>query len=168
MERVKQGFRAGLKLVWILCVPLFLAYFLAGRYLVFLFMDNSTGPAIDTGIQFLRILSPFYFVVSAKLVADGILRGAGLMRNFMIATFTDLILRGTGHWTGKSLRFHRNLVRMARSAGPSQCACLYGSINVDLGIRKKKHKIQSSMNQKKEPEFQTPFLISVVNSHYCF
>ena len=93
MERVKQGFRAGLKLVWILCVPLFLAYFFAGRYLVFLFMDNSTGPAIDTGIQFLRILSPFYFVVSAKLVADGILRGAGLMRNFMIATFTDLILR---------------------------------------------------------------------------
>ncbi len=93
MDRVKQGFRAGLKLVWILCVPLFLAYFFAGRYLVFLFMDNSTGPAIDTGIQFLRILSPFYFVVSAKLVADGILRGAGLMRNFMIATFTDLILR---------------------------------------------------------------------------
>lgn len=93
MDRVKQGFRAGLKLVWILCVPLFLAYFFAGRYLVFLFMDNSTGPAIDTGIQFLRILSPFYFVVSAKLVADGILRGAGLMKNFMIATFTDLILR---------------------------------------------------------------------------
>ena len=93
MERVKEGFRAGLKLVWILCLPLFLAYFFAGRYLVFLFMDNSTGPAIDTGIQFLRILSPFYFVVSAKLVADGILRGAGLMRNFMIATFTDLILR---------------------------------------------------------------------------
>ena len=93
MERVKEGFRAGLKLVWLLCLPLFLAYFFAGRYLVFLFMDNSTGPAIDTGIQFLRILSPFYFVVSAKLVADGILRGAGLMRNFMIATFTDLILR---------------------------------------------------------------------------
>ena len=43
--------------------------------------------------QFLRILSPFYFVVSAKLVADGILRGVGLMKNFMIATFTDLILR---------------------------------------------------------------------------
>ena len=93
MDRVKEGFLAGLKLVWLLCLPLFLAYFFAGRYLVFLFMDNSTGPAIETGIQFLRILSPFYFVVSAKLVADGILRGAGLMRNFMIATFTDLILR---------------------------------------------------------------------------
>ena len=42
---------------------------------------------------FLRILSPFYFVVSVKLVADGILRGCGLMVRFMIATFTDLILR---------------------------------------------------------------------------
>ena len=41
----------------------------------------------------LRILSPFYFVVAAKLAADGVLRGAGLMKPFMIATFTDLILR---------------------------------------------------------------------------
>ena len=42
---------------------------------------------------FLRILSPFYFVVSLKLVTDGILRGCGMMVRFMIATFSDLILR---------------------------------------------------------------------------
>ncbi len=91
--RIRQGFRAGLKLVWVLCLPLFLAYFLAGRWLLYLFMDNPAGTAIQTGILFLRILSPFYFVVSTKLVADGILRGAGLMKQFMAATFTDLILR---------------------------------------------------------------------------
>ena len=39
------------------------------------------------------ILSPFYFVVSTKLTADGILRGSSAMKQFMIATFTDLILR---------------------------------------------------------------------------
>ena len=44
-------------------------------------------------MTFLRILSPFYFVISAKLVGDGILRGAEMMNRFMIATFTDLILR---------------------------------------------------------------------------
>lgn len=44
-------------------------------------------------MQFLRIVSPFYFVVSCKLVSDGVLRGAGLMKEFMVATFTDLILR---------------------------------------------------------------------------
>ena len=92
-DRVKAGFSAGLKLVWSLCVPLTALYFLWGRGLMGFFLDEPTEQALDTGIMFLRVLSPFYFVVSAKLVADGILRGAGLMKQFMTATFTDLILR---------------------------------------------------------------------------
>lgn len=91
--RVKEGFLAGRKMVWMLCVPLAALYFFAGRILLYLFMDEPTGTAITTGIQFLKILAPFYFVVSLKLVADGILRGAGYMGEFMVATFTDLILR---------------------------------------------------------------------------
>ena len=92
-ERVRQGFRAGLKLVWLLSLPLFLLYFFLGKQLLYIFLDNPTGQAMQVGIQFLRVLSPFYFVISAKLVSDGILRGAGLMKQFMVATFTDLILR---------------------------------------------------------------------------
>ena len=93
LERVKEGFQAGLKLVWILCVPLTLLYFTGGRGLMGFFLKEPTEAALNSGFIFLRILSPFYFVVSAKLVADGILRGAGRMQYFMIATFTDLILR---------------------------------------------------------------------------
>ena len=93
MDRVKEGFGAGRNLVWLLCVPLVVLYFFFGRFLLLLFMNDPQGPAIDIGMLFLRILSPFYFVVSVKLVADGILRGCGLMVRFMIATFTDLILR---------------------------------------------------------------------------
>ena len=92
-ERVRQGFRAGLKLVWMLSVPLVALYLLCSSTVLRLFLDNPTGQAMQVGIQFLRILSPFYFVISAKLVSDGILRGAGLMKQFMAATFTDLILR---------------------------------------------------------------------------
>ena len=92
-ERVRQGFRAGLKLVWMLSIPLTLLYFLAGKQLLYIFLDNPTGKAMQVGLQFLRVLAPFYVVVSAKLVSDGILRGAGLMRQFMTATFLDLILR---------------------------------------------------------------------------
>ena len=92
-ERVKEGFRAGVKLVWIICVPLVLLYLFAGKYLVYAFLDTPSEAALSTGITFLRILSPFYFVVSLKLVSDGVLRGAGMMKKFMIATFTDLILR---------------------------------------------------------------------------
>ena len=92
-KRIRDGFKAGLKMVWIISIPLVLLYFFAGKQLLYLFLDNPTNTAIHTGIMFLCILSPFYFVVSTKLVADGILRGAGLMSRFMITTFTDLILR---------------------------------------------------------------------------
>ena len=93
LPRVKEGFRAGLKLVWILSIPLVAAYLIAGRYLIYLFLEHPTGIAMDTALLFLRIVAPFYFVVSAKLVSDGILRGAGMMKQFMAATFTDLVLR---------------------------------------------------------------------------
>ena len=93
IDRIHKGFKAGLKMVWIISIPLVLLYFFAGKWLLYLFLDNPTTDAINTGITFLCILSPFYFIVSTKLVADGILRGSGLMGRFMIATFTDLILR---------------------------------------------------------------------------
>lgn len=92
-ERVRAGFFAGVRLVWLLSIPLIVLYFFGGRMLLLLFMETDSVLALSTGITFLRILSPFYFVISAKLVADGILRGAGMMKRFMIATFTDLILR---------------------------------------------------------------------------
>ena len=92
-ERVRSGFSAGLKLVWLICVPLVLLYIIGGEMLVAFFLKEPTQAALSNGFLFLRILSPFYFVASAKLVADGILRGAGMMKQFMIGTFTDLILR---------------------------------------------------------------------------
>ena len=92
-ERIREGFRAGIKIVWTLGLPLALLYFFAGEPLIRFFIDQPSQTAIDTGVTYLRILAPFYFVVSAKLVADGVLRGAELMNQFMFATFTDLILR---------------------------------------------------------------------------
>lgn len=92
-DRVKSGLHAGLKLVWCICIPIVILYVCFGHYLLLLFMDSTSAEALLTGKQFLWILSPFYFVVSAKLVTDGVLRGAGAMKAFMAATFTDLILR---------------------------------------------------------------------------
>lgn len=92
-ERIRECFRAGIKMVWCLCIPFCILYIVFGRYLLLLFMEKDSASALMTGMQFLWILSPFYFVVSAKLVADGILRGISAMKQFMIGTFTDLILR---------------------------------------------------------------------------
>ena len=92
-ERIRAGARAGVRMVMSLCVPLVLLYGLFGGRLMLLFIENPDGEAMRSGLAFLRIVSPFYFVVSIKLVLDGVLRGAGCMREFMIGTFTDLVLR---------------------------------------------------------------------------
>lgn len=92
-ERVQEGHKAGIRMVWLLCVPLAVAYFFFGDGLIRLFLEEGTADAMNTGITFLKIVAPFYFVVSMKLVTDGVLRGSGRMREFMAATFSDLILR---------------------------------------------------------------------------
>ena len=92
-DRIRAGFGAGIRLVWMLCIPIVFVYLLFGKMLVGFFMDAPTDAALSSGIWFLRIVAPFYFVISVKLVADGILRGAGQMQKFMISTFTDLLLR---------------------------------------------------------------------------
>ena len=93
MSRISDGFKAGLKLVWYLCLPLCLLYMIFPHTLLRFFLENPSSEALRSATMYLRILAPFYFVVSTKLVADGILRGASMMNKFMIATFTDLILR---------------------------------------------------------------------------
>lgn len=92
-DRIKEGFTAGLKLVWFICVPFFLLYFFFGKNLLFIFLESKTGYAMENGILFLRIISPFYLIISGKIVSDGILRGCSKIKMFTTGTFVDLILR---------------------------------------------------------------------------
>lgn len=92
-HRVKEGFRAGVIMTWIICLPVFILYFFGGRSIISLFLENPTGQALEVGLLFLRITTPFYFMISVKLVSDGILRGTQLMREFMTGTLIDLTMR---------------------------------------------------------------------------
>ena len=92
-DRVKQGFRAGLKMAFLVAVPFFVLFFFFGKPMILLFLKEGGKTALSTGMTFLQIVSPFYFIASVKLIADGVLRGSGAMKQFMIATFVDLILR---------------------------------------------------------------------------
>ena len=91
--RIKEGWRAGVGLVWLISIPFSLIYFFAGKYLVYIFLNNPNGTAMQVGVEILRIIAPFYITVAAKLATDGVLRGLGKMNRFMAATFTDLLLR---------------------------------------------------------------------------
>lgn len=92
-KRIGEGFKEGLRLIWILCIPFCLLYFIFPGVLVKFFLKVPSEEALRSATLFLRILAPFYFVAAVKLVSDGVLRGASMMKSFTTATFTDLILR---------------------------------------------------------------------------
>ncbi len=92
-ERVTKGWSNGIKMVWIISIPFILFYELLPETLLKLFVDNPSLITLQTGRQFLRIIPIFYPVVAVKIVSDSILKGAGIMKYYMISTFSDLILR---------------------------------------------------------------------------
>lgn len=92
-ERVEKGFHSGILIAACIGVFFVLGYFVTGKWAMSLFLQNTSGEAMKTGVLYLRILSPFYFAISIKLIADGLLRGGSAIRSFMVSTFSDLILR---------------------------------------------------------------------------
>ena len=56
-------------------------------------MTEQSAAAVDIGVTFLRIVTPFYCMLIVKVIGDAILRGTGSMMQFTISTFADLIVR---------------------------------------------------------------------------
>ena len=81
-KRIKEGFRAALVISTALTAVFVVTCLVFARPL-----------AIDSGVMFVTIVSPFFFIVNVKVMADDVVRGSGGNLGFTISTFTDLILR---------------------------------------------------------------------------
>lgn len=77
----------------VVAVPFILLFFGLSGTMVRIFLEDPSKEALETGVEFLRVVAPFYLVIAVKLMADGVLRGGGAMAQFMTSTFTDLVLR---------------------------------------------------------------------------
>ena len=111
-ERISMGFRTGLKLSELTALPFAVLYFGLSQQMMGLFLNAESSAAIHAGVMFLRIVSPWYFMIVVKLMTDGIIRGSGAMIYFVIATIPDLILR-IGFALMLSLRFGSTGIWMA-------------------------------------------------------
>ncbi|MDR0840837.1 MAG: MATE family efflux transporter [Christensenellaceae bacterium] len=95
-ERVRLGHRAGIGMMTLLTLPVAALFFVWGPSCIGMFMnaaDANNAQAIALGARFLRVVAPFYPIISIKIISDGVLRGGGVMHGFMISTFVDLLLR---------------------------------------------------------------------------
>lgn len=92
-SRITDGLKESLRMGALVCLPFVVIYLFLGRFAIGLFLDNGSPNAIHAGMMFLRIVSPFYFVVMVKAMCDGVLRGTSSIAYFTTTTFTDLVLR---------------------------------------------------------------------------
>lgn len=93
LSRIDSGFWAALGMSLVITIPFSIVYFYWGEPFVGLFLEDRNAEALAVGIDFLKTVSPFYCPIAFKILFDGVLRGTGWMKAFMVTTFLDLILR---------------------------------------------------------------------------
>lgn len=95
-QRAKQGYHVGLAMAIFIGVFIGGGMFLWGDTFVGFFMDSRTDAAsIAIGVQYISVVSMFYFVMGTMNCTSAVLRGAGDMRWFMSITLVNLIVRVT-------------------------------------------------------------------------
>ncbi len=93
-ERIPKGYRAALILDAVFAVAILLIIQLCYLPLLDLFLGKDGTPlAYEVGSGYLRWLSFFFIMMGVKMATDGVLRGMGWMKTFMIANLANLALR---------------------------------------------------------------------------
>lgn len=94
IDRVQEGYKAGLKIIVSTSVLLAAIIALFYRPIVSIFLDSEASTeAFNIGIDFIKFIGYFLIFLGLKSITDGVLRGAGDMRVFTIANITNLSIR---------------------------------------------------------------------------
>ena len=93
-DRVKEGLKAILFMVVVFSLVITLIIFLFGSQLLSLFLDpGDTSGALSYGLSYMRTVSMFYILMGVLFVTNGVLRGAGDMGAFTLASMSNLFSR---------------------------------------------------------------------------
>lgn len=93
IDRIKKGVKHLYIMSYAITLPLFILFFFLPQNMMQIFVTSNDIEIINVGTNFLKIVSPFYLFIAIKLIIDGVLRGCGKMKMFMVSTFSDLLLR---------------------------------------------------------------------------
>lgn len=91
VERVKKGYKVALIMIGIFCAIAAIILIFKGDNIISLFVKaDSNKEVIKLGHNYLRVVSLFYFFMGLMVITNGILRGAGDMKFFLLSTMTNL------------------------------------------------------------------------------
>jgi putative MATE family efflux protein len=93
-DRVKEGFRTGTLMCFCLTVVVVLIFQLLPRQLMGLFVDpGQEAEVVETGIKYMRIISPDYLIICFIITFGGLFRGVGKIMDFFLVTVWDFTVR---------------------------------------------------------------------------
>jgi len=93
-ERIPKGLRTSFIMACSIGLLIAGIVYLSGESLVALFMDSSANvDSIKIGVEYLRVVSISYFIMGLLNVTNGTIRGGGDMKNFMLITFLNHLVR---------------------------------------------------------------------------
>ena len=91
-QRVKKGFLYSALFTWCVILPFVVLYVFFGEFMIRLFVKDISAAALNAGMTYLKIVAPFFFIISIKSNSDAVLKGSAKMVQFMISTMLDLFL----------------------------------------------------------------------------
>lgn len=93
-KRIWQGYHAGLILDAIVAASAFVIIYSFARQIAGLFLgDDGTPLAYSVSVGYMRWIGTFFIFMGIKMATDGVLRGYGSMKVFMIANLVNLGIR---------------------------------------------------------------------------
>lgn len=101
LDRVKDGIKVSVSLLVVYSVIAFGIMQLFGNNMIGWFISEGTDAAtklevIKVGTTYMSVVTLFYAVFAFVMVGNGVLRGAGAMTGYTVATFIDLGIRVAG------------------------------------------------------------------------
>lgn len=99
-ERVKQGYKAGVKMVAVFAVIICLILTIFHDGIIGAFLEGgSEAAAFQTGTAYLSFIAFFFVFIGLKAITDGVLRGSGDVVVFTLANLINLGIRVTFAFT---------------------------------------------------------------------
>ena len=96
-ERVSTGYRISFVIILVLWCISCLILQLFPKEIIGLFLgEKGTDAAYSTGVGYLTFLGWFYFILGFAFITGGVLRGAGKMGMFLLASLLNLSFRVIG------------------------------------------------------------------------
>lgn len=96
VDRIKQGYRAAVKMVVVFAVGICLILSLGHKWIINAFLEaGSEQAAFETGNAYLSFIAFFFIFIGLKAITDGVLRGAGDVVVFTLANLMNLTIRVT-------------------------------------------------------------------------